>query len=159
VSLVHKKSEYPAALELALRFSEQAIVEEHIRGREIDVGVLAGKALPPIEIRPDGGFYDYKNKYQKGVAEELCPAPLPQELTERLLRTAEAVFYALGMQVYARMDFIADDDGEIWCLEGNTLPGLTPTSLLPQEAAAAGISYDALIDAILRESLKKYQSV
>jgi D-alanine-D-alanine ligase len=121
--------------------------------------VLAGRALPAIEIRPDGGFYDYKNKYQKGVAEEICPAELPDGVEDRLRSAAEAVFRALDMRVYGRMDFIVDGDNEVWCLEGNTLPGLTPTSLLPQEAAVVGIDYDALIDIIVRESLKKYEDV
>ncbi|MDR1328674.1 MAG: D-alanine--D-alanine ligase [Oscillospiraceae bacterium] len=154
--IVSSEAELPDALEFARQFGEPVIVEEYIRGREFNVGVLMGRALPVIEICPDGEFYDYKNKYQEGVAVEICPAELPPELTEKLQRTAETVFRALEMQVYARMDFIVDGGGEIWCLEGNTLPGLTPTSLLPQEAAAAGISYDELIGVILRESLNKY---
>ncbi|MDR0838658.1 MAG: D-alanine--D-alanine ligase, partial [Oscillospiraceae bacterium] len=155
-SVVYGESGYADALEAAFRYDDDAIVEQYISGRECDVGVLAGRALPAIEIRPEGGFYDYKNKYQAGMATEICPADFPPEITKKLLRTAEDVFRTLLLEVYARMDFIVSESGEIYCLEGNTLPGLTPTSLLPQEAAAVGLGYDALIDTILHESLKKY---
>ena len=132
-------------------------MEQYIKGRECDVGVIDGKALPVIEICPKSGFYDYKNKYQSGLTDEYCPADLPDEITERLQRAAERVYEALCFEVYGRMDFIVDEQGEVWCLEGNTLPGLTPTSLLPQEAAAAGISYDMLCQMIVDLSLKKYE--
>ncbi|MDR2421289.1 MAG: D-alanine--D-alanine ligase [Oscillospiraceae bacterium] len=156
-SVVFSESELAPALGLALRFDERALIEEYIQGRECAVGVLAGRSLPVIEIRPGEGFYDYKNKYQKGAAAEICPAELPGGTAEELRRTAEDVFRALDLRVYGRMDFIVDGDGGIWCLEANTLPGLTPTSLLPQEAAAAGIGGAELIDIIVRESLKKYE--
>ena len=155
-SIVETADDYVAALHEAFRFDDTVIVEQYIKGRECDVGVLAGKALPPIEIIPKTGFYDYKNKYQAGLTHEICPADMSEELTQRLKTLVLAVNDALMLEVYARMDFMVDESGEVWCLEANTLPGLTPTSLLPQEAAAVGIDYDGLIDAIVRESLKKY---
>ncbi len=158
-SVVFEAKDYPAALAFAFESEPCAIVEKYIRGRETDVGVLDGKALPPIEIRPRSGFYDYKNKYQSGLTEEICPAPFDGETTRRLMKTAEEVYEALMLEVYGRMDFIVDDAGQIWCLEANTLPGLTPTSLMPQEAAAAGLDFDAFIARILDASLAKYGPV
>ncbi len=156
-SIVYSPEQYEDALRLAFTYVDNAIVEQYVKGRECDVGVIAGKALPVIEICPKTGFYDYKNKYQSGLTDEICPAHLPPEITEKLMRAAERVFQSLMFDVYGRMDFIVDEAGEVWCLEGNTLPGLTPTSLLPQEAAAVGISYDALCQTIIEESLKKYE--
>lgn len=156
-SVVEREEDYPAALALAFQQEDDALVEEYIKGRECDVGVIAGRALPVIEICPKSGFYNYKNKYQSGMTDEYCPADLPPETTETLLRAAENVFRALMLQVYARMDFIVTADGKTYCLEANTLPGLTPLSLLPQEAAAVGMSYDTLCETIISESLKKYE--
>lgn len=157
VSIVTAPEDYEAALRLAFSYEDDIIVEQYIKGRECDVGVLGGKALPVIEICPKTGFYDYKNKYQSGLTDEFCPADLPPALTEKLQRAAEQVYKALRFDVYARMDFIADEAGEIWCLEGNSLPGLTPVSLLPQEAAAVGMSYEDLCEAIIDLSLQKYE--
>jgi D-alanine-D-alanine ligase len=154
---VHASKDYPAALELAFRYDNDVIAERYVKGRECDVGVLAGRALPVIEICPKTGFYDYKNKYQAGLTDEYCPAELPSDITEKLQRTAERVFEILMFDVYGRMDFIVDEAGDVWCLEGNTLPGLTPISLLPQEAAAAGLSYEDLCEAIIAESFRKYE--
>ena len=156
-SIVETKDGYAAALEEAFRYDDTVIVEQYIKGRECDVGVLAGQALPPIEIIPQNGFYDYKNKYQAGLALEICPADFPEAITQKLKSMAIAVYDTLLLEVYARMDFMVDVSGEIWCLEANTLPGMTPTSLMPQEAAAVGIGYDAFVDLIVRESLKKYE--
>ncbi len=156
-SVVEDPADYIAALEFAFEYEDNVIVEKYIKGRECDVGVLAGKALPVIEICPKSGFYDYKNKYQSGLTDEYCPADLPEDITLKLQRAAEKVFDVLMFNVYGRMDFIVDKDGAVWCLEGNTLPGMTPTSLLPQEAAAVGISYEELCRTIIDESLKKYE--
>jgi D-alanine-D-alanine ligase len=155
-SIVSCEKEYTSALELAFKYEDNVIVERYIKGRECDVGVINGKALPPIEICPKTGFFDYKNKYQSGMTDEYCPADIPQEVTDRLQNIALEVFKALRLDVYARMDFIIDSDGTIWCLEANTLPGLTPASLMPKEAAAAGIEYDRFCAMIIDESLKKY---
>jgi D-alanine-D-alanine ligase len=155
-SIANNDEEYRAALELAFKYEDNVIVEQYIKGRECDVGVIAGKALPVIEICPKTGFYDYKNKYQSGLTDEYCPADLPDDITEKLKRAAEAVFKALLLDVYARMDFIVDAKGDVYCLEANTLPGMTPMSLLPQEAAVIGVSYEELCELIVEESLKKY---
>ena len=124
-------------------------VEEYIKGRELTCCVLDGKALPIVEIAPKEGFYDYKNKYQAGSTVEICPAPIGEENTRKIQKISERVFDALRLHKYARMDFMMDEAGNAYCLEANTLPGMTPTSLIPQEAAAVGISYDELCQKIL----------
>lgn len=152
---VEKEEELPKALTDAYSFGDDVIVEQFISGREFSVGVIDGKALPIIEIAPLTGFYDYKNKYQPGSTIETCPADLPEELTKEMQHYAEMVFEALGMRSYARMDFMMDErDHAIYCLEANTLPGMTPTSLLPQEAAAIGMSFEELCERLIEVSLK-----
>ena len=141
------------ALAGALAYGGVCVVEQYIAGREIQVGILEDKALPSIEIIPKAGFYDYENKYQPGAAEEITPAPIPAQWEQRLGEAALTVFRALGLSVYARADFIVTGDGVPWFLEINTLPGMTPTSLLPQEAAAAGIGYGELCERIIKASL------
>ena len=116
--------------------------------------VLEDRALPSIEIIPKEGFYDYENKYQPGAALEVCPAQIPPEWEQRLGEAALAVFRTIGLSVYARADFIVTPDGTPYFLEINTLPGMTPTSLVPQEAAAVGIGYGALCQTIVEASLK-----
>lgn len=155
-SIVNEPSEYESALEFAFKYEDNVIVEQYIKGRECDVGVIAGRALPVVEICPKSGFYDYKNKYQSGMTDEYCPADLPADITEKLQKAALRVFDALMLDVYARLDFIVDENGDPYCLEANTLPGMTPISLLPQEAAADGMSFEELCGAIIEESLKKY---
>ncbi len=153
VSIAHSREELASALTQCLEFGGVCVVEQYIAGREIQVGILEGRALPSIEIIPKAGFYDYENKYQPGAAEEITPAPIPAEWEKRLGEAALAVFRALGLSVYSRADFIVTQDGTPWFLEINTLPGMTPTSLLPQEAAAAGIGYGELCERIIKASL------
>lgn len=155
VSIAHDADELRAALALCLKFGGRVVLEQYIKGREIQVGILGGKALPSIEIIPKQGFYDYANKYQVGAAEEICPAPIPTEWEERVRSAAEAVYRLLGLSVYSRADFIVTQDGTPYFLEINTLPGMTPTSLVPQEAAAAGISYEELCQTIVDESIRE----
>lgn len=155
VSIARTAAELKAALEDCLAFGAQVVLEQYIEGREIQVGILAGKALPSIEIIPKTGFYDYANKYQAGAAEEICPAPVPQDWEERVRTATETVYRLIGLSVYARADFIVTPDGTPYFLEINTLPGMTPTSLLPQEAAAVGIGYAQLCQMIVEESLKE----
>ena len=158
-SIVYSQSEYDAALETAFRYEREVIVEQYIKGRELQVGVLDGKAMPVIEIIPKQGFYDYKTKYQAGLAEELCPAPISEEDTDRIQRLAERVNRALMIDAYCRIDFImSDDDKTIYCLEANTLPGMTPTSLIPQMAAAQGMDFGTLCERIIEVSLEKYEA-
>jgi len=157
VSIARTKEELREALLEGLKYGGRCVLEKYVKGREIQVGVLDGKPLPPIEIIPHEGFYDYENKYQPGAAEEVCPAPLTAEQAETVQSAAGAVFDTLGLSVYARADFILDGDGTFWFLEINTLPGMTPTSLLPQEAAAAGVDYPALCRRIIDSSLELRQ--
>ena len=154
VSIVHTPEELRRALTDALALGGRTVLEEYVKGRELQVGILEDKALPAIEIIPKQGFYDYENKYQPGAAEEVCPADISPETEAKLRSAAVRVYETLGLSVYSRADFILDGAGEIWFLEINTLPGMTPTSLLPQEAAAVGIGYSALCERIEHASLK-----
>lgn len=154
-SIAHTPEEFDAALELAFNYEDDVICERYIKGREIDVGVLCGRALPPIEIRPKSGFFDYKNKYQDGMTDEICPCDIPERVDKELRSMAEAVCQALYLEVYARMDFIWETETDkIYCLEANTLPGMTPASLLPKEAKAAGLGYNDLCELIAAESVR-----
>ena len=136
------------------RLGGRTVLEQYIKGREIQVAVLNDKPLPSIEIIPQADFYDYENKYQPGAALEVCPAQIPAEWEEEVGKAAVTVFQALGLAVYARADFIVTTEGEAYFLEINTLPGMTPTSLVPQEAAAVGMDYPALCETIVESSLK-----
>ena len=156
-TIVHSRKEYAAALELAFRYEDSVIVEGFITGRELTVGVIDGKAMPVIEIIPKNGFYDYKNKYQPGLTLELCPAPITSEETEKIQRLAEKVYRVLRLEAYGRVDFILDSNGVFWCLEANTLPGMTPTSLVPQMGVAMGMDYGELCERLLEVSRKKYE--
>ena len=120
--------------------------------------MIDGKAMPVIEIIPRNGFYDYKNKYQAGATEEICPAQISAEATERAQRLAERVGEALMIDAYYRVDLLWETASDrMFCLEANTLPGMTPTSLIPQMAAAQGMSYAELCEKIIEVSLKKYR--
>lgn len=157
VSICRGPEELAAALEKGASMGGCSVVEQYIPGREVQIAILEDQALPSIEIVPKTGFYDYENKYQPGAAEEICPAPIPPETEAALAEAALTVFHTLGLSVYARADFILGEDGRIWFLEINTLPGMTPTSLVPQEAAAAGISYGELCERILNASIAARQ--
>lgn len=149
VSIVKSPEQLDQALAYAFEYASDVLIEEYIPGRELQVGVLLGQALPVIEIIPQpGSFYDYANKYQVGMAVEVCPAEVDAATTEKLQQLALEVHQVLGLGSYSRVDFIMDPEAEIYCLEANTLPGMTPTSLLPQEAAAVGISYNQLCQMI-----------
>lgn len=157
-SIVREENEYKNAVELAFKYESHVLVEKYVKGRELTVGVIAGKAMPVIEIIPKNGWYDYKNKYQSGMTEEICPAPINREDTERVQRLAERVMSALMVDVYCRVDFLMDEtDGELYCLEANTLPGMTPTSLIPQMAAEEGLSFAQICEKIINVSLEKYK--
>ena len=125
------------------------MIEDKIDGREFSVGILGGRALPVIEIIPKKGFYDYVNKYQKGMTDEVCPADIDDSIAEKMQSIALKVHNILRLGFYSRIDFMLDKNNEPYCLEANTLPGMTPTSLLPQEAKALGISYNELCEQIL----------
>lgn len=155
VYIVKQEEEYEPALRAAFRYDGEVITERYIKGREFSVGVMAGRALPVIEIAPKEGFYDYKNKYQAGSTVETCPADIPEEKANEMKRWAEKAYEVLRLKNYARMDFMMSEAGEIFCLEANTLPGMTPMSLLPQEAAAEGVSYGELCEKIIEQALQE----
>lgn len=150
------KEEYVLSVKEAFDYGEsEIVVEQFVKGREFSVGLLGGKALPPIEIIPKSGFYDYAAKYQAGATDEICPADISEETDKKLRDAAEAAYKALYLGSYARIDFIVDENGDAYCLEANTLPGMTPTSLLPQEAAVEGMNYADLCEKIIEISLEK----
>lgn len=157
VSMATNDEEYKKALELGFRYEEELLVEECIKGREFSVGVIDGKSLPIIEIIPKTGFYDYETKYQPGMATDVCPAELSEELTKQMQEYAVAVYRELKLETYGRIDFLLNDKNEMFCLEANTLPGMTPTSLLPQEAKEIGLEYGDLCEQIIGKSLEKYE--
>ena len=154
VYIAHTQAELEDALRHSMELGGRTVLEQYIQGREIQVAILDGRALPSIEIIPKQGFYDYENKYQPGAAEEVCPAPIPAEWEARIGQSALAVFRAIGLSVYARADFIVTEDGTPYFLEINTLPGMTPTSLVPQEAVVVWIGYGELCETILQKSLQ-----
>jgi D-alanine-D-alanine ligase len=154
VSIARTAEELAAALRDCLGYGGTVVLEQYVQGREIQMAYLVDRALPSIEIIPSDGFYDYRNKYQPGAAQEVTPADIPPELEARIARDTRTVFETLGLAVYARADFIVDEAGTPWFLEINTLPGMTPTSLVPQEAAAVGISYEELCETIVNASLE-----
>lgn len=149
VAIVGEREELEQALREAAKWGRRVLVERQIVGRELTVGILDGRALPPVEIIPDSGFYDYRNKYA-GSTREVCPAEIPEDVTARMAELSLQAFSVLRLSGYARFDYILDADGTPWCLEANALPGMTPTSLLPQEATAVGISYPELCERILQ---------
>lgn len=157
ISIVENQETLKTACEEALRHSKYSyvLVEDKIEGREFSVGVLGETALPVIELKPKDGFYDYQNKYQKGRTEELVPAPIDDSLRDKMQELALKVHKLLGMSVCSRTDFIVDQNNQIYVIELNSLPGMTPISLLPQEAKAMGIDYEELCERIIEESLRK----
>ena len=157
VTIVRNADEFKAALDDAFKWEDELVIEEYVEGREFSVGVIEGKALPIIEIAPIAGFYDYKNKYKAGSTVETCPAELPDEVTKQMQHYAEEVARVIGLDTYSRSDFLLNDKNEMFCLEANTLPGMTPTSLLPQEAAAVGVNFNQLCEHLITISLKKYE--
>ena len=154
VSLPDTKAELEAALREILHYGSHVIVEKKIRGRELTVGVLGDRYLPAVEIIPQtGAYFDYVAKYQDGGSLEICPAHIDDDLWHEIGDYALRLHRTLGLSVYSRTDFILDEAGRPWCLEVNTLPGMTPASLLPKEAAAVGMPYEELCDEIVRLSV------
>lgn len=157
IAKAENEEEFLAAVKDAFRYENEIVVEQFVKGREFSVGILGGKALPPIEIIPKSGFYDYAAKYQAGATVEICPADIDEQTDKKLRDAAVAAYNALHLDSYARVDFLVDEKGEPFCLEANTLPGMTPTSLLPQEAAVEGLNYADLCEKIIEISLAKYK--
>ncbi len=159
VSIVREYGELKSALEKAWHYDKRCLVEKYLKGREITVAVLGNnppKALPPVEIRPskDFEFFDYEAKYKPGATEEICPAPISEELTRKCQEYGIIAHKALCCEDYSRTDMILCD-GEFYILETNTIPGMTATSLFPQAAKAAGISFPELIETLINLALEK----
>ena len=154
VSIANNLEEFEVAIIECEKYKDEIIIEEYIKGREFSVGILDKTALPPIEIIPKSGFYDYKNKYQEGKTIEICPPKISQDKIKEMQQIAIKVHNALLLGAYSRIDFILDENGNFNVLEANSLPGMTKTSLLPQEALVTGITYEDLCEKILLSNLK-----
>jgi D-alanine-D-alanine ligase len=156
VHIVQGPEELDEALDDAFRFPP-VLVEEFIPGREITVAVLGGKALPVVEVIPDQGFYDYKHKYTKGQTRYEVPADLPESAANEAQRLGELAFATLGCAGVARVDFRLAEDGNLFCLEVNTIPGMTEVSLVPMAAKAKGISYQELVERLIQLAIEARQ--
>ncbi len=157
LSVVKERDELQAAIEEAWCYDDEVMIEKFIAGRELTVGILGDRALPVGEIKPVHEIYDYECKYTAGMAEEEFPAKLSEEQTRIVQEQAEAAFRSLKLRGYARIDFrlsVSEDEGadggDFYCLEANTLPGMTELSLIPQGAAAMGLSFADLCEEIVR---------
>src|SRR6476659_3349718 len=153
LSLVKKREDIAPAIEEASKYDDEVMIERFIPGRELTVGILGEVALPVGEIFPKHEIYDYECKYTAGMASEEFPAKLSKEATEKVQQQALQAFKALKLRGYARIDFRLTTEGEFYCLEANTLPGMTELSLIPQGAAAMGISFPELCERIVRLAL------
>jgi D-alanine-D-alanine ligase len=163
IFIVHEPAELEKSLAEAWKFGDTLLVEQFVAGRELTVGVVGGEAMPVIEIRAKKDFYNFENKYpflnpNAAGADHFCPAPISPELTRLVQETALAAHRALGLEVYSRVDILLNDAGEPFVLEVNTIPGMTPSSLLPEAAAAVGISYPELCRRIVELSLARFPS-
>lgn len=154
MALPDTREELEKALYDLLPYGGHVVVEKKIKGREIQIAVLGDTYLPAVEIIPKGEYFDYICKYQKDGAQEICPAPISDEEWRQVGEMALKLHQGLGLSVYSRSDFLLDDEGKAWCLEINTLPGMTPTSLVPQEAAQVGLSYADLCEKIVLDSIE-----
>jgi D-alanine-D-alanine ligase len=142
------------AVKKALEFSSKALIEEYIPGRELTIAIIDQNPLQVLEIKPKSGLYDYESKYTHGKTEYIVPADIPQDLSDSLRKSALTAFNSAGCESYGRIDFRLTDDNKFYCLEINTLPGMTSTSLVPKMAKAAGLSFEDLIDKIVKNSLQ-----
>jgi D-alanine-D-alanine ligase len=153
LTIVKRPEEYAPAVELAARYDDEVMIEAFVPGRELTVGILEGTALPTGEIIPRHEIFDYECKYTPGMSEEIFPADLPEEVANECARLAVSAHQCLKLGGYSRVDFRMTAQGELYCLEANTLPGMTATSLLPQAGRAAGISFEDLCDRICRSAI------
>ncbi len=143
------------ALSLAFSYSKKVIIEKYIKGREITVPIIGEKAYPVIEVKPKEGYYDFHHKYTTGKTEYVCPAEISEDLRIKVQNLGLNAHKSLGCEVYSRVDFILDEKENLYCLEVNTLPGMTELSLVPKSAAATGENFNELIEKIINLSLKK----
>ncbi|HLA39769.1 MAG TPA: D-alanine--D-alanine ligase [Candidatus Glassbacteria bacterium] len=156
LSKVQKREELYPAVEKAAGLSRQVLIERFIEGRELTVGILAGKALPVLEVVVPSGFYDYQAKYLSHENRYICPAEIDEDTARRAQGYAEAAFEVLGLEDYARIDFRLDHKGGLWCLEANNQPGMTDSSLLPKAARVTGLDLTALLERIIKNALSRY---
>ncbi len=156
---VHDEKELHAVLDTLFGSRQEVLIEPFIPGQEVTCGVIGlpgeERALPPVLIVPRRAFFDYHDKYAPDGAEELCPAPLASDIVEKVQAAAVAAHRCLGLSGYSRTDFRLREDGELFALEVNTLPGMTGASLVPKEAAAAGISFGELLEKLLVYAMKR----
>lgn len=145
--------EVEKAVKLALQFSDVALVEEYISGRELTVAIIGQQVLPVLEIKPKSGLYDYESKYTSGKSEYEVPAAIPPKVAEHLQHQALLAFNSVCCESYARVDFRLTKDYKTYCLEVNTLPGMTSLSLVPKMAKAAGITFEELIDRLIKYTI------
>jgi len=155
LTVVRQVSDLAAAITLAASFDDEVMVEKFIAGREFTVGILEGVPLPVGEIIAPGEVFDYQAKYQIGGAREVFPADLPPAEAVQLQEYALRAHRVLKLGAYSRVDFRRDANGGFWCLEANSLPGMTATSLLPQAAKVAGISFPELLERICRGATRR----
>lgn len=153
LSVVHTNDKIEAAIDNAFNYGESVIVEKYIPGKELTVSILGQQPLPVIEIIPRSGLYDYESKYQSGKTEYVCPAQISKQATEKLQHYGLLAYTSLGCKDYARVDFRMNEVGEIFCLEVNTLPGMTPTSLVPKAAQVVGYDFNQLIEEIVQSAV------
>lgn len=156
LTVVRRPEEYESAVELAFQYDDEVMIEQFIAGREVTVPVLGETALPVGEIIPQKEVFDYECKYQPGMAEEIFPCDLPPDQARTVQRLALEAHRALKLSIYSRIDFRLDGQGRFWCLEANTLPGMTANSLFPKGARAAGITFPELCEQICRLSLEEH---
>ena len=149
LTVVTQAQDLPEAITLAADYGPDVLVERYIPGRELTVAVLGDEALPIVEIKPKGGFYDYEHKYTAGMSEYICPADLPEPLAASIRELGVRAAQCLGCRGVSRTDFRLSPANEAYCLEVNTIPGMTPTSLVPMAAKARGMSYDQLVARML----------
>ena len=148
LSVVKRREELTAAIAEAFRYDDEVMIEQFVAGRELTVGILGDEAFPVGEIIPKHEIYDYECKYTPGMAEEVFPAQIPSDRAREAQELAKRAFQALKLRGCARIDFRMTEDGSLFCLEANTLPGMTATSLIPQGAAAAGVPFPELCERI-----------
>lgn len=153
LSIINNWDDLDAALATAYRYSDSVLLEQFVPGRELTVTVLGDEVLPVVEIIPESGFYDYESKYQSGRTRYVTPAELPEDLTAEIRAATLRGFQAIGCSGYARIDFRLREDRQYFCLEVNTLPGMTPTSLVPKAAKARGIEFPELMERIIKMGL------
>jgi len=149
IGIVKEKKDLPAALNEALKFDSQILIEEFIQGTEVTSGILNGEALPLIEVAPKSGFYDFHSKYTKGATDYILPARVEPSLAKEIQQTTAEIYAELGCEGCARADYIIDSEGRFFFLEINTIPGMTETSLIPKAAAAIGVDFENLVEKIL----------